>query len=156
MSRTLDELLRSGEIEQVRVDLGPRRQSNRRLFVTKAVKEWINGLSNERLGGRLQSERDEIEAIFAEFIAGRPLTYICDVNPPAGEGIKKLKTYRFRLWGWAHQRQTFVINLACTKDDLKAKIIHERSMGKKALAIRNSLGVISSAKGNWSELFPSS
>jgi len=103
----------------------------------------------------LLSEQAEVDAIFAEFVAGRPVTYLFDVNPPAGEGIKKLKTHRFRLWGWVYGSQIFIITNACTKIALKSKTINERKMGIKALEIRNSLGVFSSAKGHWSELFPS-
>lgn len=148
-------MLAKGEIFQIKPDLGPRRLPARQLYVTKEAKQWLDQLSTEFSGNSLLSERAEVEAIFAEFVAGQPLTDLVEVNPPAGEGIKKLKTTRFRMWGWAYGRQIFILTNACTKKETKEKLVRERDMGQKALNIRNGLGVFSSAKGHWSELFPS-
>lgn len=154
MSRTLDELVRVGLVRLWAGDLGPRRMPNRRLYLSKEFEAWAEELSTEKPSGRLLAERVELDAVLAEFVAGRPLSnVILDVNPPAGEGIKKLKTQRFRLWGWAPAAQTLVLVLGARKDDIVRRVILEKDLGKQALALRNGMGVNESAKGHWSELF---
>lgn len=107
-------------------------------------------------GSALLSEWHELEAIFAEFVAGRPLpNVIIEVNPPAGEGIKKLKTQRFRLWGWAAAAQTLVLVAGVHKSAIKSQGLREGDFGRRALSIRNELAVFEFAKGHWSELFSS-
>jgi len=155
MSRGLDELLRAGLIFPVKVDLGPRRMPHRILYVSKDFGEWATTLSSDRRSKALQSERDELNTIFGEFIAGKKLANVLlDVNPPAGEGIKKLKTTSFRLWGWAHASQTLVLVLGARKADLASKAIREGSMGRRARDLRNAMGVREVASGTWYELFP--
>lgn len=154
MSRSLSDLVKAGLIRLWLAELGPRRQAHRRLYVSSEIDEWIAGLSDQDSGQRLQSERSEIEAIFAHFISGQPLTYFYEVNPPAGEGIKKIKTARFRLWGWAHEPQTLVLVVAATKASLVATRGLERDLGRSALEKRKALGVHDAASGHWSELFP--
>lgn len=154
MSRTLDDLLALGLVSAVRVDLGLRRMSQRRVFIYKDLIPWIESLSDESIAGRLLSEKAELHSFFAEFISGNPLTgTIQDVSPPAGEGIRKLKAGAFRLWGWAPAEQTLVLVWAARKTDLLDRVIREGEQGKIALSIRKSIGPCAALTGPWNEVF---
>lgn len=81
----------------------------------------------------LLSEHVELGTFFGEFIAGRPVgNVVIDVNPPAGEGIRKFKTTSFRFWGWAPDDCTLVLVRVASKSALASKLIQEREQGRLA------------------------
>jgi len=154
MSRSLDDLVREGLVLAPQVELGPRRSKHRRLFVSKCLERWrLQLLSTEPPKRTLQSERGEIDAIFAEFIAGRAMTHLVDARPPTGEGIRKIKTHRYRLWGWSAAPQTLVLLLAATKDQIAAKEVSEKRMSLAAHRIRKRWRCHEVTNGPWYELF---
>jgi hypothetical protein len=154
MSIDLNQLLQSGVLTQVEVDLGPRRQSLRRVLVTKEFKQWTDGLSTARSPQRMFSEHAELVQALSDFIGRAKLGgVITGVNPPAGAGIFKIKTPQFRLFGWAADQQTLVLALGVRKDDLAAKRVVERECGPRVVVARKALGIVSWQRGQWYEIF---
>lgn len=154
MSRSIGDLLNLGLIRAPEVPLGPRRQKCRRLYECREFGLWSDNLSGNARSSQLLSERGELDAVYGEFVAGRPLGgIILGVNRPPGRGIFKIKTTSFRLFGWAPAAQTLVLCHGARKSEIADKIIFEKHLPSVVLALRQAMGVTEEAHGEWHELF---
>lgn len=156
MLRTLDELLSFGLIRQVRVPLLPGEMPERRLFITSEFGTWLDTLSRtQKSPNALLTERTEIATVFADFIAGRPRAgLIHDINPPKGQGIIRLRSTTFRLYGWCAATQTLLLAIGARKQDIKDKTAPtDADNGRQVAAIRKGLACGEGLSGGWFELF---
>lgn len=140
-------------VRQIRVDIGPRHQPLRRLFLAEEMGSRVDNVS-QVAASALLSEQVELGTFFGEFIAGRPIgNVVLDVSPPAGEGIRKFKTTTFRFWGWAPDHCTLVLVIVASKADLKARRIKEGEQGRLARDWMRRHRVTQVDKRPWYELF---
>ena len=155
MSTSLNKLLSQGRVLQWSPDLGPRDMPMRRLFVTKAFEQWSINLPAKHSGHRrLVSPKAELMNIATEFVAGKKIiTFIRRVNPPAGEGIIKMHTTSFRLFGWAPAPQALVLARGAWVDETHGSHNMTREIAKQVVRDRKGLGLKDWEKGEFYEIF---
>ena len=155
MSRRLDELIRQGLVSPVPVILGPRDQKNRRLFWTAEFEQWARQICETHRSRSIASSAEQLNIMFADFISGRPLTSgLARCDPPKGEGIWRLKTPDFRLYGWAIDNQAMVLAYGELKSVLKKSgFPRDGDYGRFTVAKRNQLR-LEHKLGERYELFP--
>jgi hypothetical protein len=141
MSRRLNELIKEGRISPVSVILGPRDQRNRRLFWTSEFEKWARYISDSHRSKTIASTGEQLNIMFADFITGRPLTGgLARCDPPKGEGIWRLKTPDFRLYGWALEKHTMILAYGEFKSVLrKPGPLATRTTGARPLQSANLL-----------------
>ena len=155
MSITLNKLLSQGKVLQWSPDLGPRDMPMRRLFITKAFEKWsINLPAKHSRKLRLLSPKAELMNIATEFVAGKKvITFIRRVNPPAGEGIIKLHTTSFRLFGWAPAPQALILARGAWVDETHGPHNKTKELAKQVVHDRKHLGLDDWEKGELYEIF---
>jgi hypothetical protein len=155
MSRRLDELIKEGHLSPVPVILGPRDQKNRRLFWTVEFEEWARQICATHRSRTLASASEQLNIMFADLISGRSLTSgLARCDPPRGEGIWRLKTPDFRLYGWALEPHTMILAFGELKSVLKKPgPPRDVDYGRKTVATRKSL-LLEHKLGERYELFP--
>lgn len=154
MSRTLDELEEDMFVERVEIRLRPGEMPQRRLFVTKGFKQWTTTLIGTQPKRALVSESVELGTVFADFIGGRKhVGMINDLNPPAGQGVYRLKTASLRLYGWAPEPRTLVLDIGQRKSGIVAKTApKDRETAKMVIANRKAMGVMKWETGSWADV----
>lgn len=154
MSTDLHRLVRDGLIRQVSGDLGPGQVPNRLLCVTKEFEKWAFSLPENLVTKRLLRPRVELEAIFAEFIAGSKVVSSLNWIMPAKHGCIALQTPSLRMAGWVPAPQTLVLADGALVDEahgsgLKTKPVLAESVKNQ----RASFGVSTWCRGEKHELF---
>lgn len=139
MSRSLSELLARRLIERVPVLLGPRDQQYRQLFWTKEVSRWLDDYSDLPTRSLVSLPLQANQA-FADFISGRPMTGMTKCDPPAGEGVWKLKTPDLRIFGWAFDINAMILGGIELKRTLLAPgPPKDKHVGKAVVLVRRRL-----------------
>jgi hypothetical protein len=156
MSHRLDELIKEGRLSSVAVILGPRDQINRRLYWTTEFEQWCRQMCKSPPKTRsLIDVPTQINAAFAEFVTGRPLSSgLARCDPPRGQALWRIKTPDLRLYGWADEEQCMILAIGELKSIIVARgYPKDADMGRKAVEIRNGLK-LGYLYGERYELFP--
>ena len=156
MSTTLDNLVRLKTLIPWRPDLGPRRHSKRRLFVTKEFAAWAYALPDtlDTSRQRLVQPKVELNEAAASFVAGdKIVTFLHRIDPPKGQGVIRLNTPSFRLAGWCPAPQTFILAQGALADATHGEGGRLTLVGRKVVEIREDLGFTTWENGQIYELF---
>lgn len=155
MSTGIDKLVKQGQLLNWSPELPPGKLPKRRLLITKDFSSWAQNLPEEFEGkNRLLAPKVELETIVADFVSGaRVISFIRSVNPPAGEGILKVHTSSFRLFGWPYAHQSLVLALGANVHATHGKGQPVKKLAKQAVTIRKKLGITEWTKGQLHELF---
>jgi hypothetical protein len=156
MSTTLDNLVQLGTLIPWRPDLGPRRHSKRRLFVTKEFAAWASALPDtiDTSRRRLVQPKVELNETAASFVAGdKIVTFLHRIDPPKGQGVIRFNTPSFRLAGWCPAPQAFVLAQGALADATHGGGVRLVDVGKKVAEIRDGLGFTTWETGQIYELF---
>lgn len=154
MSPALSNLLAQATIRRVAVRLGPRDQPNRQLYWTTEFELWCRqNCGSEQRG--IASLAEQLNAAFADFVSGRPLSSgLARCDPPRAGGIWRLKTPGLRLYGWADSPQCMVLAAGELTSIIKAPgPPKDKDLGKIAVERRKRLG-LECIYGERFEIFP--
>lgn len=153
-SPTLSQLLDDSKIFAWIPDLGPRRNSKRRLYVTREFEEWANSLGTNRQQHTLLEAATELHAVAADFVAGEKIvTFIRRVDPPKAQGLLRINTNSLRLVGWCPEPQALILAMGGMAKDLHGPGKKLTLLGQSVVEIRRKLGVTKWEKGEFYELF---
>jgi hypothetical protein len=138
-------------------DLGPRRHSQRRLFVGKDFAKWAGTLSAQRLPLRMTSPKDELLQIAADFVAGeKVISFIRRIDPPRGQGVLRFCTPSLRIAGWCPEAQVMALVRGAMADKMHGAGRPLNKLGDEVVAERKRMGVTAWARGEIYELFRAS
>lgn len=154
MLRSLDEMEAIGLVAKAFVPLQPGQQPQRILYVSPDFVQWLKALPVVAARRTLLSERAEVLTILADFVSGKKMAgFINNVDPPAGEGVLRLKTTSFRIYGWCPAPMTLLIHCAQRKDDIRKKLCpSDANTGRAVAADRKAWGS-NVILGGWYDLF---
>lgn len=120
---TLLHLASAGELLRLDPALGLRVQEQRSIYLLPKVGDWLNGElpALESTWNIETPPLEQVDALFADFCAGKPLCVGWNVKPLVhlGDGIWELKTADVRIFGWFPQKDCFI----ATAGNLKRVIV---------------------------------
>ncbi len=121
---TITDLVDSGAIIKIDVELAPRDQPLRLLYGTPQFIEWLQELlrddePSQRLGQT--SPAEQIDDLFHSFLSGEPLIFTRQFRVVRAEenAVWELKTPDIRIFGWFMARDCFVAVFGNWADTIK-------------------------------------
>jgi hypothetical protein len=121
---TITDLVDSGAIVKIDVELAPRDQPLRLLYGTPQFIEWLQGLlrgdePSQRLGQT--SPAEQVDDLFHSFLSGEPLIFTRQFRVVRAEenAVWELKTPDIRIFGWFMARDCFVAVFGNWADTVK-------------------------------------
>lgn len=121
---TIIELVDSGAISKIEVDLNAGDQPMRLLYGTPSFTTWLTTILNgseppNRLGDATPAE--QIDQLFHTFLSGQPLIYTRQFRYIRAEhnAVWELKTPDIRIFGWFMRRDCFVAVFGDWTDTVK-------------------------------------
>lgn len=109
---TILDLAHRNELHKIIPKLSRRKQEERSIYVSSALKEWIlRVLPTKESDWKLElSPLEQFAALANDFAAGQFLTYKLDFLPlrHVEDGIWELKTGDLRLFGWFPAKDCFI------------------------------------------------
>jgi hypothetical protein len=121
---TITELLDSGAIIKIDVELAPRDQPLRLLYGTPQFVEWLRqileGVEPPRQLGQT-SPAEQIDDLFHSFLSGEPLIFTRQFRVVRAEenAVWELKTPDMRIFGWFMAKDCFVAVFGNWADTIK-------------------------------------
>jgi hypothetical protein len=142
---TIADLVDSGAIVKIDVELAPRDQPLRLLYGTPQFIEWLQGLlrgdePSQRLGQT--SPAEQIDDLFHSFLSGEPLIFTRQFRVVRAEenAVWELKTPDIRIFGWFMARDCFVAVFGNWADTIKDHDLY-RGYRIAIRRLRRELGV---------------
>jgi len=121
---TITDLVDSGAIVKIDVELAPRDQPLRLLYGTPQFIEWLQELlrgdePSQRLGQTFPAE--QIDDLFHSFLSGEPLIFTRQFRVVRAEenAVWELKTADIRIFGWFMAKDCFVCVFGNWADTVK-------------------------------------
>jgi len=121
---TITDLVDSGAIVRIDVELAPRDQPLRLLYGTPQFIEWLQGLlrgdePSQRLGQT--SPAEQVDDLFHSFLSGEPLIFTRQFRVVRAEenAVWELKTPDIRIFGWFMAKDCFVAVFGNWADTVK-------------------------------------
>jgi hypothetical protein len=136
--------LAADEIFVVKLDaqLRGRQQEDRLIYLTRSVADCLqNDVPGWTSAWNIdESPLEQLDALFAEFVAGEPLEYGTRFKKlrPRGNGIWELKTADVRIIGWFAHRDCFVAARIVEAHLVKAYNLY-RALVDEVIRIRDGL-----------------
>jgi hypothetical protein len=121
---TITDLLASGAIIKIDVELAPRDQPLRLLYGTPQFVDWLRqilaGVEPPRQLGQT-SPAEQIDDLFHSFLSGEPLIFTRQFRVVRAEdnAVWELKTPDIRIFGWFMARDCFVAVFGNWADTIK-------------------------------------
>jgi hypothetical protein len=142
---TIRELVDSGAISRIDVEMGRREQPMRLLYGTPGFIAWLKEILNgavpkNRLGDTTPAE--QIDELFHAFLSGMPLVYTRQFRIIRAEknAVWELKTPDTRIFGWFMRRDCFVGVFGNWADEVKDHDLY-RGYRIAIRRLRRELGV---------------
>jgi hypothetical protein len=110
---TIEDLVASGAISRIEVEMTGREQAQRLLYGTPGFIEWlrkvINGEEPEGRAGQATAA-EQIDQLFHTYLSGAPLIHVRQFRYIRAEenAVWELKTPDARIFGWFMKRDCFV------------------------------------------------
>lgn len=142
---TIAELVDSGAIIKIEVELAPRDQPLRLLYGTPQFVEWLReilgGAQPTRLLGHT-SPAEQIDDLFHSFLSGAPLIFTRQFRVVRAEdnAVWELKTPDIRIFGWFMAKDCFVAVFGNWADTIKDHDLY-RGYRIAIRRLRRELGV---------------
>ena len=143
---TITDLVDSGVIVRIEVELAPRDQPLRLLYGTPQFVDWLR----EVLAGRVwpaqclgqASPAEQIDDLFHSFLSGEPLVFTRQFRAIRAEenAVWELKTPDVRVFGWFMARDCFVAVFGNWADTIKDHDLY-RGYRIAIRRLRRELGV---------------
>jgi hypothetical protein len=142
---TITDLVDSGAIIKIDVELAPREQPLRLLYGTPQFIEWLQELlrgnePSQRLGRT--SPAEQIDDLFHSFLSGEPLIFTRQFRVVRAEenAVWELKTPDIRIFGWFMAKDCFVAVFGNWADTIKDHDLY-RGYRIAIRRLRRELGV---------------
>jgi hypothetical protein len=142
---TITDLVDSGAIIKIDVELAPRDQPLRLLYGTPQFIEWLQELlrgdePSQRLGQT--SPAEQIDDLFHSFLSGEPLIFTRQFRVVRAEenAVWELKTPDIRIFGWFMAKDCFVAVFGNWADTIKDHDLY-RGYRIAIRRLRRELGV---------------
>ena len=142
---TIAELIASGAILKIEVELAPRDQPLRLLYGTPQFVGWLreilDGAQPSRLLGNT-SPAEQIDDLFYSFLSGAPLIFTKQFRVVRAEdnAVWELKTPDIRIFGWFMAKDCFVAVFGNWADTIKDHDLY-RGYRIAIRRLRRELGV---------------
>ncbi|HUN95887.1 MAG TPA: hypothetical protein VMU69_06565 [Bradyrhizobium sp.] len=142
---TIADLVDSGAILKIEVELAPRDQPLRLLYGTPQFVEWLgevlSGARPPRLFGNT-SPAEQIDDLFHSFLSGAPLIFTRQFRVVRAEenAVWELKTPDVRIFGWFMAKDCFVAVFGNWADTIKDHDLY-RGYRIAIRRLRRELGV---------------
>ena len=142
---TIADLLDSGAIVKIEVELAPRDQPMRLLYGTPQFTTWLQDIlagaePQQRLGTTTPAE--QIDDLFHSFLSGQPLIFTRQFRVVRAEenAVWELKTPDIRIFGWFMAKDCFVAVFGNWTDTIKDHDLY-RGYRIAIRRLRRELGV---------------
>ena len=121
---TIEDLVASGAISRIEVEMTGREQAQRLLYGTPGFIEWLRKVANgEEPEGRVgqATAAEQIDQLFHAYLSGAPLIHVRQFRYIRAEenAVWELKTPDTRIFGWFMKRDCFVCVFGDWADKVK-------------------------------------
>jgi hypothetical protein len=140
---TKDELIASGALTVIEVELGRGKRVRRELLALREFIQWLDEtLPTLACDWDNSDPQEQLNALFETFVWGGPLFYETDFREinPISNGIWELKTPLLRVFGWFISRDCFVCSAGALADLVKDVGLYHGFM-REAVWRRGQLGM---------------